>query len=261
MLLYVLGVGHSTPVEFAPQWALHWLVVEFSIIWLGVIVSNLLMWNWVKRPNRIKFLLSLMLMTYAFSLLLVFLRKVWWRYFTVAPIDQNTYFGAMIYEYRFSLALSGLAAWIFYSFYLAVFKDQEEVKPFFKFLVHSITVIAVVAQFLYPNTPSELLNMVISGLVLVQSLVILVPIFYYSVRLVKQIKEPDVKFVFLFLSLIALSYILILLSYVLSIVWDAITGGHTGPFYVAQQVFTLITIINGYLGFVAPRWFRKFVSK
>lgn len=267
IILFLFGIGHEKSFNFAPQWNLTWMIIELLQIVLGVYIGILLFHRALQRPNPIIKNVTLMLFTYIAAQIFVFIKKTNWFYLEDPIINDMTYFGMLLYNYRISLLFAAGATWFFFKFYTTVFQE-ENVSRIELLLVIVVTNIAMGAQLLIWRDQSAILNSIFSGIVLAQSLLITIPIIISSFKLVKRAinerkdHESSMREMFygmLFLLLIGICYLGILISYIASIIWDATHSGFMGPFYKLQQILVYFMIIGCYLGFVFPKWFRTLV--
>jgi hypothetical protein len=270
LLLFFLGIGHSYTLNLQHKYV-KWVYLDLIIITVGLILFLFLLKKYLDRPTALTRNIMLLHGTYTISVVFILIKKII-HYIIVERIyDSSSYFGILISNFRFAhffIALSGL---FLFEVYLDIFAQTEHLKKGRK-QIRIITIIVMLIQ-LYPYNPNTLtVRVLTSGTVLLQTILIYIPVAIQSYNMIKKSKNPSefdlelfegrqLYFSFLFLLLLACSFIGVWLSNVSAIFYDIITETSYGPFYILQNIFIGIVLGNIYFGFVTPTWFKKKLMK
>lgn len=263
LILFLLGIGHSIPLKFTFK-NIHWVFFEIGITIFGLLIVVFMLQRYLERKKPLTRDLLWVCVMYISSMAAQVYTKIV-KYIIVDqqiyPVDSYLY--GLLWNFRFTSLFSGMAGLFFYAFYIEVFVQKDKETRGKKGII-IFSIIAIGCQLL-PSFDDRIFQTGIMSLILIQAMIIYVPIAVNAYRMVRRSSwesgEIQLFYGFLFLWILAIAFICIWISYVISIVADIITDGSYGPFYVAMQIFVIILLIGIYLGFIMPEWFKRFLDK
>ncbi len=274
-ILYVLGfvlifnIGNNFTMIWDWTNRIHvYIVIEIIIDIIALFIMNIGVKKWMHRPNKLTYITMWLLIIWSISLILAIMKKIF-NFVLIPPITfEETYWSILINHYRLVWCFQAIATYLVYRLYLEVF-GQEKHRISWDIFVLILTVITVAMQFLPLASTME--DTLIGSLILIQGMLIDVPIVVYSFKLSRRtraktkvemtLEDRQMHYGFLFLFLLALSFILIYVSFILSNIYTIATGMIYNFFYGFQLVFTALAVFMVYIGFIMPKWFKRLIFK
>mgnify|MGYP005855267109 CR=1 FL=1 len=237
-------------------------MVNLTYIWpiafesmVGAVLTIMLikiMIRFLTRKNRITKMLMIYLITY-------------WIGFVISLFNQ---INRQIVEYawlkveasnilaNFYLVFSFSANYVFFLFFIAVFSEKDEQKPNILYLI--FTIAAVVYSIAFITTVN--VRIIGSLILILHSLVLYIPTTVKAYRSSNRIDETDPgKYAMLAIAIMAFFFVLGWLAIVINTIWEFMQNIVYAPLFYFSWSFMLCAIISGYIGFILPESFRKYI--
>jgi hypothetical protein len=269
-VLFLLGITHDYTLNFQ-HIHIRWIYLDIFLITLGIFIFVSIFKKYVERANSITRTITILTGTYLISLFFTLYKKLVSFLIVETVLDPDSYIRMMIYNFRFSFMFIAISGMFLFEFYLELFAQSNQiVKGRNKIII--ISLIVALAQFYPFDSTNFIVKTILSVLVLLQSVIIYFPVAIQSAKMIRRAKDPNefnlnvtesrqMYFGFLFLFFIAMSFICIWICNVSAIIYDMVTETSYGPFYLAQNIFVIVLLVNIYFGFVMPKWFKEKVLK
>jgi hypothetical protein len=232
------------------------------LVFLASLIVLMMLKRWLERKNALTRNILWLFIMYTAGMALTSYSKLI-KYIINFPVyETGSYLYNILYGFRFASFFSALAGLFFYRFYVDVFVQKQETIRGKKFVI-IFSLIASLCQLLpFFGGMNEL---AVKSLILIQAAIIYFPVAIKSYRLVQRTKwesgDVELYWGFLLLFLLALFFIGIWVSYVLSYITDILLTQNYGAFYFIMQGFVIAMLFCVYLCFIMPPWFKKYVEK
>ncbi len=241
-----------------------YIAIEIVVDFIALFIMNLGVMKWGQSKNKLTYLTMWLLIIWSISLVLALIKKIFFFVLNPPITFEGTYWALLLTDLRLVWCFQAIATYLVYRIKVFI---KENHRQWWDIFVLSLTVVTIIAQFL-PLT-STIEDTVIGSLILIQALFIDVPIVVTSFKFTRRtrdkikiemtVEDRQMHYGFLFLFLLALSFLLIYLSFILSNVYQIATGMTYNFFYAFQLAFTALAIAIVYLGFIMPKWFKRII--
>ncbi len=234
------------------------MIYELIVIIISLFLVVLVIMRYREKKNKLTLYLLTIFFLYLLAIIFSWLSKV----FVVLRLDEvvgaYTIVGVFFYRINsFRISEFFVCIAIFYSYILKVNVFQEEYNKTQRVLLAifgAITCFYVLVIYIPgDDSLSTLLDAIAFLLVFILMASVYIPFMYRAIETYRGIQEKEYKTAFLSLAVMAFSFSLIFLNFLLDRIIMLITGspGFT-PFYFAAWAFGIVGILGSYAGYIRP---------
>jgi len=234
------------------------LFYELAVILIAIILVVLVILKYREKKNKLTLYLTIIFSLYLLAIVFSWLSKLFVVLKLDLIVDEYSILGIFFYRiasFRISEFFVGIA--IFYSYVLKVNVFQEGYNKIQKILLAIFGAISCFYVLVIydpgDSSFSTLLDAIAFLLVFILMASVYIPFMYRAFETYRGVQEKEYKTAFLSLAVMAISFSLIFLNFLIDrlliLILDII--GFT-PFYYAAWAFGIIGILGAYAGYIRP---------
>jgi hypothetical protein len=233
------------------------MVYEGIILIPAFILVCLSLRNYISNRSVLSFLLFLLLLFYALSILFSWGSKLLSTYYEIdylehaeIPVPKNiiSWILVRISYFRTSFVFINLAILVSFEFELRIF--NKDYHPSLRRFIYVLAAFNILFSIFFLNKLIVLFDVLLFLLTLIFECCVYIPFFFESFKNYKLASNPTFRKKFGNLMVMSISFILVLFCLLLDRIFIFMELGTYSVFYFVSWLFVLIGIITAYLGYL-----------
>ncbi|TFG06154.1 MAG: hypothetical protein EU539_08370 [Promethearchaeota archaeon] len=234
------------------------MIYESIVLGIALILLALIILKYLEKRHELTYYLVIAFLFYTFAILFSLIAKIFVVLKLDLVVEPYSPLGLVFFRilsFRVSEFLVVIAIFISYIFKVKIFqKDYNRIQKYIVIIFGSFT--AFYDLVIYEPNPSflaVLLDAIAFLLTLIFMSMIYFAFLYRSIEAYRGVKEPIYKKAFLSLAIMAISFILIFLNFLIDRIFILVLEipGFT-IFYYLAWAFTIVGIVSAYFGYIRP---------